>query len=304
VTETWVRWHEVPDFLDSDSFDFHYVMDHIQGEIRFGDNTRGMIPPAGSGNVQASYRTGGGAVGNRKPGEIVALKTTVPYVDKVSNHLPAEGGVDVEQESELLARGPRVLRHRNRAVTREDYEDMAMLASREVARAMCVPLRHLKDDPDGRILRPGALSIIIVPRSDDDSPFPSPALLETVDSYLDTVRVPTAEICVVGPEYVRMDVAAEIGIESLDAGDVELAVVLELKRFLHPLRGGFRQNGWEFGRRLYASELYSVIERIPGVRYIASLEIQEHEQRPGASLTGTFLISSGEHQIRLFLAED
>jgi hypothetical protein len=304
VTEIWVRWHEVPDFLESGKFDFHYVMDHIHGEVHFGDNARGVIPPAGPGNIRASYRTGGGAAGNRKPGEIVALKTTVPYVDKVSNHLPAEGGVDAEQDCELVVRGPRILRHRNRAVSREDYEDMAMVASREVGRALCVPLRHLKKDPDGRDLMPGVVSIIIVPRSHEKNPFPSPLLLETVSSYLDSVRVPTAEICVLGPEYVRIDVAAEIAIESLDAGDVELAVVLALNRFLHPLHGGFDRNGWEFGRRLHASELYTIIERIPGVRYISSLEINEHEDRAGTRLTGTFLIYSGQHQIRLFLPED
>lgn len=178
-----------------------------------------------------------------------------------------------------------------------------MLASAEVGRALCVPSRHLRDDPDGRILRPGAVTVLIVPRSRDESPFPSPELLETVRSFLDGKRLLTADLCVLGPEYVRIDVTAEIAIESLDVGDLELAVLLELKRFLHPLRGGFDHTGWEFGRRLQPSELYKLIEPISGVKYVASLEITERPQRPGAPFTSTFLICSGEHKVRVFLPE-
>ena len=51
---------------------------------------------------------------------------------------PARGGVDAETLASLRQRGPRAIRHHDRAVTIEDYEDLAMLASPEVARAKCV----------------------------------------------------------------------------------------------------------------------------------------------------------------------
>ena len=54
TTEYWVRWHEVQDFLNSGPLDRHYVLDHIRGEIGFGDSRRGMIPPVGVGNMVAT----------------------------------------------------------------------------------------------------------------------------------------------------------------------------------------------------------------------------------------------------------
>jgi hypothetical protein len=298
--ETWVRWHERPDFLASGPFDRHYVLDHIKGEVKFGDSRRGLIPPAGSGNVRASsYRIGGGTAGNREPGEINALKTTVPYIDRVYNYEPSEGGCDAEDIGDVPDRGTAMLRHRNRAVGSEDYRDLALLASREVGRAKCIPIRNLAADRDGKVLQPGAVSVVVVPDSPVDKPVPSADLLDTVKDYLDAHRVPVAELYVVGPDYVRVDVHVEITLESLDAGDVELAVTLGLRRYLHPLTGGPEGAGWQFGRRVRASELYKVVEPVEGVGYISKLEITEREDRPGALKSSTFLIYSGIHTVRL-----
>jgi predicted phage baseplate assembly protein len=301
---TWVRWHEEADFLQSGPFDRHYVLDHIKGELRFGDSRRGFIPPAGSGNVRASsYRIGGGAAGNRRPGEINSLKTTVPYVDRVYNYEPSEGGADAEDLDDLPLRGAAMLRHRDRAVASDDYRDLALLASAEVWRAKCVPARNLAADRDGKIVAPGAVRLVIVPGSTEDKPIPTPVLLDTVKDFLDARRASTAEVYVVAPDYIRVDVRVEVTLESLDSPDVEVAVATELRRYLHPLTGGPEGAGWQFGRRVRASELYKVVEPVPGVAYISRLEITEQEDRPGSLKAGAFLIYSGNHTVRLFPPE-
>ena len=158
--EIWVRWHEVPDFYGSGPRDRHYVLDHLTGEVRTGDGLHGLIPPVGRGNLRlARYQTGGGNAGNTPAGTIVQLKTTVPYVDKVTNTEAAAGGADAETLDSLLVRAPRTLRHGNRAVTVEDYEDLAMLASPEVARARCIPLRNLRPTRSAHNRRSGAKSV-------------------------------------------------------------------------------------------------------------------------------------------------
>ena len=93
--EIWARWHEVPDFHGSGPRDRHYVLNRMEGEVRFGDGLNGMVPPRGRGNVRAAaYRIGGGARGNRATGTITQLKSSVPYVDSVTNYEPAAGGAD------------------------------------------------------------------------------------------------------------------------------------------------------------------------------------------------------------------
>ncbi|MUG93211.1 putative baseplate assembly protein [Scytonema sp. UIC 10036] len=294
----WIRWQEVIDFYGSAPRDRHYILNHLTGEIHFGDGQQGMIPPPGRGNIRLTrYQTGGGAAGNRNPGAISQLKTTVPFIKAVTNYEAATGGTDAESLASLRDRIPRQLRHRYRAVTVEDYEDLAMQASPEVARAKCVPLHNLVVNPvitSETPTTPGVLSVIVVPNSDAPNPSPSLELLDRVQSYLDRRRLPNADLVVVGPEYVRVDVTTEVALVSLDsASSVEVAVRQTLDRFLHPLTGGLNGKGWDFGREPYKSDLYALLEAVPGVDRIHSLSISPTPE------SSQFLVYSGNHTINL-----
>lgn len=309
--EIWVRWHEVPDFYGSGSRDRHYVMNHSTGDICFGNGVNGLGPPVGIGNIRmALYQTGGGTAGNKPAGTIVQLNTTIPYVDKVTNLDASFGGAEAELPAELLDRAPRAIRHRGRAVTPEDYEDLAVLASPDVVRAKCVPLRNLIDDPlDAKPRTPGAVSVVIVPRSTEAKPLPSLELLTLVQSYLERYSVPTATVAVVGPLYVKVNITAEIALVSLEgAGLVEQAAQDRLAAFLHPLVGGQEGIGWAFGREPSKSDIYAALGTVSGVDHVRSLTLEFVADVPDVDLqtvtaTGRFLVYSGLHQIALISEE-
>src|SRR5262249_35922469 len=148
--EVWVEWKTVDHFHRSGPHDRHYTIDRETGVIAFGDGKQGAIPPAGVNNVvMKEYRIGGGSSGNVATESITQLRTTIPYVQKVSNLIPACGGADIEPPETFIRRALRVVRHRNRAVTYEDYEDLALAASPLVAQACCVPSYDLASDPFG-----------------------------------------------------------------------------------------------------------------------------------------------------------
>ena len=136
--EIWVRWHAVPDFYESGPRDRHYTVDPLSGVISFGDGTYGMIPPIGQSNVRVTYRTGGGEQGNQASATVVELKSSIPYIDGVTNYQPSLGGAPSEPIDRLKARGPQVLRHRDRAVAAADLEDLAAAASADVAIAAAI----------------------------------------------------------------------------------------------------------------------------------------------------------------------
>lgn len=298
LRDVWVRWHEMSDFYTSGPRDRHYVLDHLTGEVRFGDGISGLIPPIGTGNLRmARYQTGGGLAGNRAANSIVQLKTTVPYVDRVTNPEPAGGGAEAESLDSLIERAPRSIRHRGRAVTRDDYEDLAKLASPEVARALCVPLSNLQVENSNK--EPGTVSVIIVPRSSQPNPMPSLELIRTVRDYIKANSWPNVNVVVVGATYIALKVTAELVLTSLKgSSQVERMVEQQLARFLHPLTGGFDQRGWEFGRRPHASDLYALLEATPGVDYVRRLELDPKEDSLPAD--DRFLIySAGNHQITL-----
>jgi predicted phage baseplate assembly protein len=307
----WVRWHEVPDFHGSGARDRHYVLDRLTGEIRFGDGSNGLIPPRGVGNIRSTrYQTGGGARGNQPAGAITQLKTTVPYVDKVTNLEPAAGGAGAESLDSLRDRAPRMVRHGGRAVTREDYEDLAMLATPEVARAKCVPLWNppevplLLDTERDKLQRPGCVTVIVVPRSGAAKPVPSLELIGRVRDYLGGYSLLALNLFVVGPRYVRVDVEAVITPISLEAAShIEAAVREALSGFLHPLTGGFKGSGWPWGRKPHESDFYRCIESIPGVDHVSKLMFSEHPEIERLTETDHFLVYSGTHKIRLTFGE-
>ena len=294
--EVRVRWHEVPDFHGSGPRSRHYVLDHGTGEVRFGDGRRGLVPPPGRNNVRmVRYQAGGGLAGNRPAGSIAQLKGTVPYVGGVVQHVAAEGGAPEESLEAVRARGPKALRHRGRATSGVDYEDLAFQASPQVARARALPARSEEDA--------GRVGLIVVPAVTSskraDKPVPGLELLSRVRSFVEARLSPVVDFWVVGPDWLQVDVRAEVVPLQMEAAtDVHTAILERLRAFLHPLHGGPQGEGWDFGRKPHRSDLYALIEETPGVDHVRRLEVIE-TPREGGARPGRFLVFSGSHQIAL-----
>jgi Baseplate J-like protein len=295
--EVWVRWHAVPDLYGSGPRDRHYVIDAVTGVVRFGDGTAGMAPPPGQNNVRLTYRAGGGEAGNRPAGTLVELRSAIPSVEGVVNLEAAGGGADAEPLDHLAARGPRVLRHRDRAVAASDLEDLAAEASPDVARAVAiVPSFNpytLWLDPGGAAtvdhqnVAAGRVGLIVVPRSGATRPAPDLGLLREVRAYLARRLPVTADLWVAGPEWVAVTVDAVVVPVRVDDGDaVAAAVRAALAGFLHPLTGGAGGGGWAFGGRPRRSELIALVEAVEGVDHVRSLvvsfrpETEDVDQQP------------------------
>jgi predicted phage baseplate assembly protein len=301
ITECWVRWQEVEDFYSSTQEDRHFTVDRQRGLIQFGDGVRGCTPPSGTNSiVLRRYAVGGGAVGNLPAGSITKLRTTVPFVDSVANRVASVGGCDIESWDALRDRGSRRLRHRYRAVTAEDYEDLARLASPAVARTRCYPARDLRRHRGSPSDCPGVVSLIVIPHGEEPAPRPDLALQRLVWDFLSPYRLPDTRLLVCGVEYLAIGVEVEVEVSA----DAAWRTVVEdctrsLRRFLHPLTGGVHGHGWPFGRRPHRSDFFPVLESIPGLEYVHTLELVFPPQLTELMQSGAFLVCSGEHRIRL-----
>jgi hypothetical protein len=271
--EILVRWHEIDSFLRSDQHSRHYTIDHATGQIMFGDGAHGLIPPAGTNNITAIYRAGGGAAGNVGRGTVVQVTSPLPGVAGVVNPVPADGGSDAEIVSMALDRGPQTLKHRYHAVAAADIEWLARQADgTRVARARCIP--NVNSELN---FEPGWVTLIVVPRSADPKPTPTAQLTRLVEDYL-RQRAPIGlaaapfHINVIGPGFIQVTVAADIVPRDIEqAQQVKQQARDALTAFLHPLTGGPRGDGWDFGRNVYSSEVYQLLQGLPGVDHIASL---------------------------------
>lgn len=327
VASVWVCWQQVPDFYGSGPNDRHYVVDHQAGMIRFGNGQTGMIPPRGRNNIRlARYQTGGGSRGNRPAETIMELKTTIPYIDGVMNWEFAKGGSDQESLERVKERAPQQIRHRNRAVTAQDFEDLTYEASIEVARVKVITpemmnpnfnplLEELWIEPQEfsrtqpqiagneirlmqQDIRAGRVQVIIVPHGTEYQPTPTVALLNQVEAFLRSRLVPTLKLRVTGPKWQKIRVVTElVPLSVVHADAVRFAAEQQIHRFFHPLSGGSQGMGWSFGRIPHLSDLYALLEAVPGVSYVRTLAIQPAQ----LAIDQQTLIYSDDHSITLKL---
>lgn len=332
IEAVWVRWHEVTDFYESRPRDRHYTVDRLTGAIYFGNGQNGAMPPQGRNNIRLSYRTGGGKQGNLPVQKVTQLKTTVPYVDGVTNLEAAGGGGDRESMAQVQERGPKILRHGGKAVTVQDFEDLAYEASTEVARVKAIVpefdpldpnlwlnlqdknLINLDKHREVNVRDRGKVTLLILPYSTAAQPTPSLALIDRVRDYIQARCSPTVDLLVAAPQWRKISVTAELVSTSLDVADaVRIAAQSHIERFLHPLTGGTQGGGWAFGREPHLSDIYALLESIAGVDHIRSLALLESivgvdhilplQIGDGESDTQNtpskdrFLIYSGKHQI-------
>jgi hypothetical protein len=146
----------------------------------------------------------------------------------------------------------------------------------------------------------------IVPDSQDAQPVPSLQLRRAVQRYLSDradVTVVDQEHIVIGPpEYVPVTVEATVFAKSLDLVAIaEQQVKKQLEDFLHPLKGGPDQEGWEFGRDLAASDLYALLEAIDEVDHVGPLRLFSGETAGDEQIVvgADELIASGSHRITM-----
>jgi predicted phage baseplate assembly protein len=111
----------------------------------------------------ARYQHGGGVIGNAPRGALSVLKSSIPYVARVTNREAATGGRDAQSLEDAKLRAPHMLRSRTRAVTIDDYEYIARQVH-GVGRAYCLAPGAQPGRPDEP--RPGHVVVLVLPQVD------------------------------------------------------------------------------------------------------------------------------------------
>jgi hypothetical protein len=151
------------------------------------------------------------------------------------------------------------------------------LAVVPVARARGVARRYLGAGSEAERTAPRAahFSLVVVPeRPEDARPDPGVALRRALWGFLEPRRVMTTRLHVGGPTWAPVQLRAHLARRpDADEAGVRTAAAEALRGFLHPLTGGPEGRGWPFGRDVHASELYALLEGVPGVDHVPSLEL-------------------------------
>lgn len=124
-----VLYTQVEDWIDSGPTDNHYIVEIGEDDIvtiEFGDGVDGKRPPNGTNNVEATYRVGGGEIGNSVgPNTLTELSGNYTFVDSITNPDRPSGGLDKASIEEIKYMAPRSFRAQRRAVSHDDYADLS-----------------------------------------------------------------------------------------------------------------------------------------------------------------------------------
>jgi predicted phage baseplate assembly protein len=285
------NWREVEDFSASGEDDPHYVLDGTSGTVQFGPRTRypdgtwrqhGAVPPAGAEVLMAAYRHGGGAAGNVGAGTLTSLRSTVAFIDRVTNIYPAAGGADAEPVSEAKKRGPLSLRTSERAVTPLDYERLALESSVEVARARCLAPAKAG----------GPVRLLVVPKVRRDPQSQSiddfaltDGLVKRVSDYLEPRRLLGVSVEVSTPYYQGVTVAAHLHALPTASDEVMARIRSDaldiLYDWVNPLTGGPDGRGWPWDTDLNAAPVAELLGQVAGVDRVDEVLLFECDLRTG-----------------------
>ena len=284
------RWEERSDFSESGPDDHHFVLDNVDGTLTLGpslvqpDGTVyrfGAVPPKGSLLRFSRYQYGGGVEGNVPAHVLTVLKSSIPYVARVTNWQPSLGGRESESLEQAKLRAPQLLRSQTRAVTADDYEYLACQVP-GIERACCITPGAQPGGPDEP--RPGQVLVVVLPDSDQHEGRILPTSMNlsaesraAVIAHLDERRTLGFTVEVRPPVYLWVAVTATLHVADRNEPALVLSVQRQaeeaLYRYLNPYVGGGDGTGWPFGRDLHPSEVAALLQRVPFVEYVEDVRI-------------------------------
>lgn len=269
------EWNYYPFLVDAGGSDpaFTTFVDETAATwVEFGDAINGAIPNTGL-NIYATFRVGGGQVGNIAAGLITGLVS--PDVVGVSVALDSSGnpissamtgGADPESNEQIRANAPRVFRSQNRAVTSQDFADIA-LATPGVIRASAVA---------------GSFTSVTVYIVGPGGGTPAATLISAVEDNLTAKALAGCSVTVAAPTMVGVNLGksgSPIAV-SVYANYKRAVVQAEVEKALKRM---LTFENVDFGIRLTVSDFYAAIMSVPGVQFVSIPMIA----RADASQSGT-----------------
>jgi len=215
----------------------------------FGDGQYGQIPPPNA-RILASYRVGGGGAGNVGTGQITVI-TKAPQLQligaKVVNREPASGGAERESIERAIKFAPTVFGSMQRAVTGEDYVAQAKLFP-GVSKARAEATNW------------NTITLFIAPTGSGQAP--SDTLRQELLAFFEDRRMLTSILDIQSPDYVRIDVTAQIGAAPQFRNE-DVAAEAEAA-----IRDLFDFEKVDFKQTLYLSKIYEALERLDSVQFV------------------------------------
>ena len=299
-------WQEQASLLDSQPDDQVFrveIDDQGDATVVFGDNTFGLRPDEAA-NVSATYRVGGGTIGNVAADTLLLarprLSQSLDWFLAVTNPLPATGGRNLESRDHARRFGPQTFKKPLVAVTATDYQSAAQNFTDVLGQK---PIQRANADFrwTGSWL---TVTLAVDPKGAETL---DARLRRALLAYLDTRRLAGYDLEITRALYLPIEMVIEFCVgQGLVPGDVRQTLVQTFSTGELPNgeKGFFHPDRFSFGDNLYISQIYAACMSVPGVESaeitrLARLHAAQPDRETQQNLRQGYLASAPDQIIRL-----
>jgi hypothetical protein len=269
-------WLPQRDLLSSDAFAEEFVAEIDEdgrATLRFGDDQYGLRPTPGV-EFTAAYRVGNGVRGNVGAESLAHVVTDDSRVSGVRNPMPARGGTEPESMEHVRRIAPSAFRIQERAVTPEDYAEVAGRHP-EVQRAAAT------------VRWTGSWRTIFLTVDRFGGRPVNLDFKQDMRLHLERYRMAGHDIEIEGPQFVSLEIEMTVCVEpNYFRSDVESALLRVFSNTSLPdgRRGVFHPDNFTFGQPVYLSKLYAAAQEVEGVRFVEIKKFQRLGINSGQAL--------------------
>jgi predicted phage baseplate assembly protein len=285
------KWSPKRDLLGSDRFAAEFVVEiesDGSAQLRFGDDVSGKKPSSGS-TMLANYRVGNGREGNIGPESIGRVVWEQDGIKNVRNPISATGGKDAETMEEVRQFAPQAFRTQKRAVTEDDYEQMAE--------------QHEEVHKAAAMFRwTGSWYTVFIAIDRKGGYEVDENFKETIRRHLGQYRLAGYDLEINGPIFISLDLYLTVCVQpGYFQSDVKKTLFEVFSRYdlNNGKRGFFHPDNFTFGQPVYLSQIYMHAMGVTGVASVIVDKLQRWRKLPNKEKEKGVLTPSSIEIVRL-----
>lgn len=256
-------------FTDADDITF----------IQFGDNIGGKIPPYGK-TIRATYRVGGGTVGNVSAGSLTEILDLNVSGLTVTNQSAAGGGADAETTDSIKVNAPISIKSLSRAVSLNDYSSLALQVS-GIAKA-----NSRAESYTNIVLYMAPFGNRGVEADNLTPTYTFNVLKKIVADYLQGKAPANTSLTIAPPSYAPVDITLDLTVlpqyRQTNVKNAVLSSLAEILTFDNVL----------FSDRISLQYVMRTLANVPGVDYSQINVLRRRDAQQFASVTNKALTSN------------
>lgn len=230
-------------------------------------------------------------------GSITDMTVRESVVKEVVQPYSSFDGKRAEINNEFYTRVSERLKHKNRALTLDDYEQLILGQFPQIYKVKCVPQDELElFEPSSQ----GEVVVIVILKNSNATPFfplkpKTPVnLLGEIETYIKALMPPQVKVTVRNPRFEEVCYRLAVKFsDGFDQGFYINKIIEDIKRYLSPWAYD-KEAEINFGTSIYSSSLINYLENQSYVDYIANFNPLQQSINHG----------SYNEVIQLFLTDD